>query len=122
MSLDVSLKSKVSTSKVCNCCDSTYEVYETLFDANITHNLNKMAEAAGIYEHLWRPEELNITTASDLIEPLTKGLADMKARPDHYKQFNASNGWGMYDHFIPWIENYLEACIENPDATISVYR
>lgn len=27
-----------------------------IFSANITHNLNAMAEAAGIYKHLWRPE------------------------------------------------------------------
>lgn len=29
-----------------------------VFDANITHNLNRMAGAAGIYEALWRPGEL----------------------------------------------------------------
>lgn len=28
-----------------------------LFEANITHNLNKMAKEVGIYEYLWRPDE-----------------------------------------------------------------
>lgn len=32
-----------------------YEV--EVFNRGITHNLNKMAEAVGIYKHLWRPEE-----------------------------------------------------------------
>lgn len=122
MSLDVSLYSKNPVKKNCSCCGNIYEDTECLFTANITHNLNTMAEAAGIYKHLWRPEELNITTASELIEPLTKGLVDMKARPDHYKQFNAKNGWGLYEHFVPWIEEYLDACIENPDAVIYVSR
>lgn len=30
------------------------------YHANITHNLGKMAEAAGIYHALWRPDEIGI--------------------------------------------------------------
>ena len=36
---------------------------EGAYSANITHNLGKMAEEAGIYKHLWRPEEIGITKA-----------------------------------------------------------
>lgn len=90
------------------------------FEANITHNLNKMAEAAGIYKELWRPEEIGITKAGQLIEPLSRGLTDMALRADYYKQFDAANGWGLYEHFLPWIADYLAACIANPDGDISV--
>ena len=31
---------------------------EDLYSANITHNLGKMADAAGLYEALWRPHRL----------------------------------------------------------------
>lgn len=93
-----------------------------VFEANITHNLNTMAEEAGVYKHLWRPEEIGITKAKELIEPLTKALADMKERPDHYKQFDAENGWGLYVHFVPWIEKYLDACKEHPEAEIGISR
>ncbi len=93
-----------------------------LFSANITHNLGEMADAVGIYKHLWRPEELGIKTAKELIEPIMKGLTDMKARPDHYKKFDAKNGWGTYNDFIPWIEKYLAACIEYPNSLILVSR
>ena len=120
MSLSVYLKSPTPESKTCHCCGSIYEESETLFSANITHNLGAMANEASIYQHLWRPEELDITKASELIEPLTKGILDMKARPDHYKQFNAANGWGTYEQFIPWLEKLLTACEENPDAAIEV--
>jgi hypothetical protein len=34
-----------------------------LFSLNITYNLNKMAKEVGLYEVLWRPEEIGITTA-----------------------------------------------------------
>lgn len=94
----------------------------TVYDANITHNLVKMAAEAGIYKHLWRPEELGIKTAEELIEPLTKGLSYMRDRPAYFRQFSAPNGWGTYDQFVPWIEKYLEACKANPDATIEVSR
>jgi hypothetical protein len=94
----------------------------SVFDANITHNLGAMAREAGIYQHLWRPEEIGVTKAAELVEPLTIGLADMVRRPTHYEQFNAPNGWGLYEHFLPWIAKYLEACIAHPDATIEVSR
>lgn len=93
-----------------------------IYSGNITHNLSKMAAEAGIYKHLWRPEELGIARAEQLIEPLTKGLADLEARPDHFKKFNASNGWGLYEHFVPFVRKYLEACKANPGALISVSR
>ena len=94
----------------------------TIYDANITHNLNKMAKEAGIYEHLWRPEEIGITKAQQLIAPLRAGLELMKADPARFEKHNASNGWGMYEHFVPFVEQYLAACEENPDATVEVSR
>ena len=93
-----------------------------VYSANITHNLNKMAEAAGIYEALWRPEEIGITQAGQLIEPLSIGLEKLKADPMYYSQFNAVNGWGTYENFVPFVEKYLEACQANPDAQVSVWR
>ena len=93
-----------------------------VYEANITHNLGKMADEAGIYQHLWRPEEIGIETAAQLVEPLIAGLSLMKSDPSRFKAFDAPNGWGTYEQFIPWIERYLQACIENPDATIEVCR
>jgi hypothetical protein len=93
-----------------------------VYDSNITHNLNHMAEQAGIYKHLWHPEEIGITKASQLIEPLTDGLALLRSDPDRFRKFSASNGWGTYEQFIPWIEKYLAACIKYPDAEVRVSR
>lgn len=94
------------------------EVYES----NITHNLNTMAEEAGFYKHLWRPEEIGITHANQLIDPLTIMLIVLESDPDRFKLLNPSNGWGNYENLVQFVKNYLEACIANPDAEIEVSR
>lgn len=93
-----------------------------LFSANITHNLTEMADEAGIYKHLWRPEEIGAKYAGDIIEAIEKGLSLMKSDPERFKKFNSPNGWGTYKHFVPFVEEYLEACEENPKALIKVRR
>ena len=93
-----------------------------LYSRNITHNLNLMAGEAGIYEACWRPDEIGITKAEQLIEPLTKGLALLRADPERFKAFNASNGWGVYENFVEFVEDYLSNCREHPDADVEVSR
>lgn len=115
---------------------------ESLYSANITHNLNKMADEAGLYEALWRPYQLkegynipeddyqaeykfeadNPVQAHEIISIIEKGLEDMKARPKHYETFNSPNGWGMYEHFVPFIEEYLEALKKYPEAFVECDR
>lgn len=94
----------------------------THYSANITHNLGGMAEAAGIYTALWRPDEIGISKASQLIKPLKAGLALLRADPQRFEVHNAPNGWGMYKHFVPFVAEYLAACEEYPDAEVSVSR
>ena len=89
---------------------------------NITHNLKKMAIAAGFGQELWRQEETDIHFASDLIEILAVGVARLKGRPLHYDQFNAKNGWGMREDLIRFTEELLQDCIYSPDAEILTHR
>jgi hypothetical protein len=93
-----------------------------VFYRNITHNLTEMAEAAGIYQIVWRPDESGIEKAVQLIEPLQAALSDLRARPEHYKQYDAPNGWGRYHHFLEFIQDLLSACEKNPDARVEVSR
>ena len=107
MSLDVYLK----------------EVRETtIFDWNITHNLNKMADEAGIYKHLWRPEEIGITKAYQLIEPLKAGLDLLLSDPERFKKFDPDNKRGDYDGLVMFVRSYISACEENPNSSVSVSR
>lgn len=107
MSLDVTLTAVRETS---------------VFDYNITHNLETMAKEAGIYKHLWRPEEIGITMAKQLIEPLTTGLELLRSDPERFKKLNPENGWGSYTGLVDFVEQYLIACRKNPDGVISVSR
>ena len=107
MSLDVSLTELAPS-----------EVYER----NITHNLNKMAKDAGIYMHLWRPDEIGIEYAAQLIEPLQCGLALLLSDPERFRALNPDNGWGNYDGLVDFVGSYLEACEKHPGAKIEVSR
>ena len=113
MGLDVSLDKEP-----CPTCNHAQEG----FWANITHNLGAMAQEAGIYQHLWRPEEMGIVTAEQLILPLRNAISAMKRDPERFKKHNPDNGWGSYDVFVPWLEKYLEACERMPMARVSVSR
>lgn len=93
-----------------------------LYSANITHNLSGMAMEAGIYMCLWRPDELwSNPTADKIIPILEEGLEKLKSNPEHYKQFDASNGWGTYKDFIPFVEGVLNACKKHPKSTVRTW-
>jgi hypothetical protein len=93
-----------------------------LYWANITHNLGQMASHAGLYRALWRPEEEGWTHARDIIAPLEVGIVTLKNDPDLFKQYDSDNGWGTYEQFVPFVEEYLAACKRWPDAKIEVSR
>lgn len=108
MSLDISLTLHVTSREV--------------FDRNITHNLGKLANELGIYEHVWRPGDIGIEKAYQLVEPLKVALVKLRANPTKYKEFEPSNGWGTMDGFIVFLEEYIQACHDYPGATVTTHR
>jgi hypothetical protein len=138
MSLDVGLyRIKYVSYEMVNF----HEEKEEIYGANITHNLCEMAEKAGIYKALWRPYQLhkdyvhtedykiemefeNSVTiiASDIIDVIEQGLDLLKNRPDYFSKFNSPNGWGTYVHFVPFVENYLNALKQYPNLIVIVDR
>lgn len=95
----------------------TYE----LFWSNITHNLARMADDAGIYKQLWHPEEVGATKAAQLIGPLRTGLALLLSDEERFEKFNPENGWGDYHGLLVFVSEYLAACEEHPDADVSAW-
>lgn len=93
-----------------------------MFEQNITHNLGPMAGKADLYLPLWRPEEMGITHASQLIEHLEKGLEALKASPAEFELFTPSNKWGSYEGLVKFVAQYLEACRKYPFAVVEVSR
>ena len=125
MSLDVYLYGGDKTERcVCPQCgnEHTHAGCEEVYHANITHNVNKMAIEAGVYMEVWRPEECEVTHARQLIEPLRDAIRLMAAEPGRFIKHNSDNGWGMYENFLPWLQKYLAACLDYPDAAVEVSR
>ena len=63
---------------------------------------------------------LNGMKASEAIAILEKGWLNMANKPEEMKTLAPENGWGTYQGFKNYIKNILEACKDNPDATLEV--
>lgn len=100
----------------------------SVYSNNITHNLGKMAKEVlvdvnlTLYDVLWRPEEHNLKFARDIVNYLDRGYRFLTAEPTRYRAFNPENGWGSYDGLCQFVIQYRNACMENPDAELSVSR
>lgn len=92
-----------------------YEV----FTANITHNLNRMWQLAGCYEVLYGSHE---KTVVEITPAITVAVDYMLEHPDECRKLDASNGWGTYEHALPWLQKTLWACQRFPKATVRVCR
>ncbi len=124
MGLDVYLRG-AETEVPCRCrCghEHTTKEEEVYFEGGITHNLSTMAREAGLYRCLWCPEELGKTRASQLCEPLSLGLKYLKGSQDWFEKFSPEGGAGSYQELVAFVSNYLEACLEHPDANVCVSR
>ena len=104
-----------------NCCDACGRK-DRVYRSNVTHNLVPMAVEADIYKPLWRPDEIGITKASEVLAALEKGYADIRARPEHYKKFAPTNGWGSYEGFVIFLSHYMAGCNEHPNAIVEADR
>jgi len=95
---------------------------EELYWCNITHNLTEMADEAGIYEVLWRPDESGYIQGKDIREKVIDGFCKLLNNPEHYKKFDSDNGWGTYDDFLGFCFEYIKALNEFPESYIFVSR
>jgi len=81
-----------------------------------------MATALGIHEQIWKPDSVGITTANQVIPHLEEAIRKMKDNPEFYRAFDSPNGFGKYDDFLAWLEEYLVACNKYPNATVTASR
>ncbi len=125
MSLDFWLKGEEITEEcICNCCDNSHmrRYTPTVFDGNLTHNLGKMADAAGIYKCLWRPEENGFKLAKDILPLLEKGYLDLCENPNKFDIFTPKNSWGSLQGLKEFVCALIEACKQHPESTIDIWR
>lgn len=58
--------------------------------------------------------------AAEVIPELERAIADMEARPEHYRTMNPPNGWGDYDGALRFLRNILRDAVECPATTVRV--
>ncbi len=101
---------------------------EEYWSANITHNLGIMARqipvgSTSLYMAVWRPEEIfRYPTTNVMLTFLVKGINYMVCHRKELLPYEPDNGWGTYDGFMKFLLDYKQACEDNPDCLIEVYR
>ena len=89
---------------------------------NVTHNLASMAEEAGVYLALWRPEELAETPRlRDIEMAVREGLERLNADPKHFEKMK-KNGWGSRENLVKVCEWVLEYADLYPLAMVEACR
>lgn len=100
MSLDVYIKSKKKEE-------------DREWVANITHNMNKMAQRIFVsenketlYDYVWRPEELyrEIYT-NEMKNVLTKGICVMISKRKSLLRYEPETDGGLMIHFLSFLSN-----------------
>jgi len=122
MSLDISLHQ-----------DAKYNTQ--IYEANITHNLGKMAGAVLCF-HLENdyPDEKKYITLHDIlwhgsgqsakvITPMLEvGLKELIENEVELCEYIPENGWGSYAGLIKFTRELLFACKEFPETTLRCHR
>jgi len=117
MSLDI--WGRIPTENIeCPNCGHKHTLFKKVFDFNITHNLKKMAGAAGC-AILWDAWDIR---AWELITPLRTAITNLENNPKDFDKFSAPNGWGTREQFVPWLKQLLEKCEEFPQAIINISK
>ena len=106
----------------CDFCDRNARTTTDVYWGKTTHNHNTIANAVGVYSACWRPDDIGITKAHQLIDPLRAGLALLEAKPEALTHLEPDNGWGSVDSFTNFVRAYLRAAEANPDADVRVSR
>ena len=102
--------------------------FEYLHVGNITHNLGEMArhipvsKELKLYNVLWRPEELDLTTTDSILEYVDTGVRYMLKNKKKLEKYNPDNGWGNYDGLLSFAKKVGSACLFNSGCEIEANR
>ena len=100
------------------------------WDIRLTEEKLVEVEVADIGNYTWNVSPMYVDAmgvslsyfdgklAKDCVRLLAQGVANMVDDPDKYLAMEPDNGWGHYDGALRYLHNLLNACIENPNATI----
>lgn len=59
---------------------------------------------------------------AEWLPKIRAAIADIEARPDHYKTYEPSNGWGHVDTMLNFLKRVEADWAQHPFATVYVSR
>jgi len=74
-----------------------------------------MWRAAGCYDALYNSHGKK---AKEILPKLESALLWLVTNPTKAKEYNAPNGWGLYENALPWLAEVCEYFRNNPDEEI----
>lgn len=89
--------------------------HNTVFQADITNNLEPMAKAAGIDDILWGSYGDSVP---DFIVRLSDGIRFLKKYPIIFQRLNPANGLGSYETLLEVAENLIQKCYQYQTAKL----
>ena len=98
-------------------CKTFKKETEMVCDEQFTGNYIPMAKECGL-EKLIFSTSFDLASAAQVVPILKKGIELLKAKPQHFKELEPSNGWGTYCDFLHSCMHALRACKEFPEAHI----
>ena len=84
---------------------------------NITHNVHEMAVQAGADCWEWEGR-----LAGETLPELTAAIEALSARPEHFSQWNAPNGWGVVANLLRFLRAVRESAEQHPTWRWKVSR
>lgn len=93
-----------------------FSIYERrdVWHGHITHNLTDIADKCGLYEVLWRPQNIGYE-CKELVPKLLIGIDKLKGLMPELRKIEPENGWGNCDDLLRFAESVLKKCQEYPD-------
>lgn len=86
---------------------------------NATHNLTEMWTEAGCFDALYNSDGIKAKHIRPFLE---KGLKLMIIKSDSFKKLNPENGWGSYEGAVKFLENVINACLENKESRVHISK
>lgn len=95
---------------------------EAVFEGEVSADLVPIAKKAGIYQHVWHPDELKISRAKELISPIENAIKDMDADMPAFEALNGDDEFGTAKNLKEFLGIYLDACNTYPKAHVRVMK
>lgn len=84
----------------------------------VPETMDIMAKESGLYDVIWIPNTISSIETISVIPVLEAGINKLKNNPSLFKELYEFRT-NAYEHFLSYMEKYLDVCKDYPDAVVS---